>query len=176
MKTFIEYINEIENNKSGTNSPYNYNHEFKKWTVFLEKRDACYHKVKSRYHVWPSAYSSGALVKCRKMGARNWGNSTNETTELTENIFKSEKEKGLRGWFNRNKGKGWIDCKASKKGKLVSCGRKKAGKGTERKYPACRPTLSACNKTGIKRKISSKAISWKKKILEMITSKIETIE
>ncbi len=177
MKTFIEYINEIENNKSGTNSPYDYNHEFKKWTVFLEKRDACYHKVKSRYHVWPSAYGSGALVKCRKVGAKNWGNSRkNETTELTENIFKSEKEKGLRGWFARNNGKGWIDCKASKKGKLVSCGRKKAGKGAKRKYPACRPTLSACNKTGIKRKISSKAISWKKKILEMITSKIETIE
>jgi hypothetical protein len=126
---------------------------------------------------------SGALVKCRKVGAKNWGNSrinetteNTETTELNEDIFKSEKEKGLRGWFNRNNGKGWIDCKASKKGKLVSCGRKKAGKGAKRKYPACRPTLSACNKTGIKRKISSKAISWKKKILEMITSKIETIE
>ena len=29
-------------------------------------KDACYHKVKSRYSVWPSAYASGALVKCRK--------------------------------------------------------------------------------------------------------------
>ena len=28
-------------------------------------KDACYHKVKSRYSVWPSAYASGALVKCR---------------------------------------------------------------------------------------------------------------
>ena len=27
-------------------------------------KDACYHKVKSRYSVWPSAYASGALVKC----------------------------------------------------------------------------------------------------------------
>ena len=26
-------------------------------------KDACYHKVKSRYSVWPSAYASGALVK-----------------------------------------------------------------------------------------------------------------
>ena len=26
-----------------------------------------YHKVKSRYSVWPSAYASGALVKCRKV-------------------------------------------------------------------------------------------------------------
>ena len=42
------------------------------------KKDACYRKVKSRYDVWPSAYASGALVKCRKVGAANWGNSTNE--------------------------------------------------------------------------------------------------
>ena len=39
-------------------------------------KDACYHKVKSRYSVWPSAYASGALVKCRKKGAKNWGNSS----------------------------------------------------------------------------------------------------
>ena len=39
-----------------------------------EKQDACYHKVKSRYKVWPSAYASGALVQCRKKGAANWGN------------------------------------------------------------------------------------------------------
>ena len=39
------------------------------------EKDACYHKVKSRYKVWPSAYASGALVKCRKVGAANWGNS-----------------------------------------------------------------------------------------------------
>jgi hypothetical protein len=39
------------------------------------KKDACYHKVKARYKVWPSAYASGALVKCRKAGASNWGES-----------------------------------------------------------------------------------------------------
>ena len=38
------------------------------------KKDACYHKVKARYDVWPSAYASGALAKCRKVGAANWGN------------------------------------------------------------------------------------------------------
>jgi len=38
-----------------------------------EKQDACYHKVRSRYKVWPSAYASGALVQCRKKGADNWG-------------------------------------------------------------------------------------------------------
>ncbi len=48
------------------------------------KKDACYHKVKSRYSVWPSAYASGALVKCRKVGADNWGEKIDETaTELS---------------------------------------------------------------------------------------------
>ena len=47
-----------------------------------KKRDACYHKVKSRYSVWPSAYASGALVKCRKVGAKNWGNSKKEEVEF----------------------------------------------------------------------------------------------
>jgi hypothetical protein len=42
------------------------------------KKDACYHKVKSRYDVWPSAYGSLALSKCRKVGASNWGNKSEE--------------------------------------------------------------------------------------------------
>jgi len=37
-------------------------------------KDACYHKVKSRYKVFPSAYASGAIASCRKKGAKNWGN------------------------------------------------------------------------------------------------------
>ena len=40
------------------------------------EKDACYKKVKARYSVWPSAYASGALVKCRKVGAANWGNKS----------------------------------------------------------------------------------------------------
>jgi len=40
------------------------------------KKDACYHKVKARYDEWPSAYASGALSKCRKVGAKNWGNKS----------------------------------------------------------------------------------------------------
>tara|TARA_B100000212_G_C27372645_1_gene533254 strand:+ start:1487 stop:1648 length:162 start_codon:yes stop_codon:yes gene_type:complete len=40
------------------------------------KKDACYHKVKSRFRVFPSAYASGALVRCRKVGAANWGNKS----------------------------------------------------------------------------------------------------
>jgi hypothetical protein len=46
------------------------------------KKDACYNKVKSRYKVWPSAYASGALVKCRKVGAANWGNSKKESLQM----------------------------------------------------------------------------------------------
>ena len=52
------------------------------------KRDACYHKVKSRYDVWPSAYASGALVKCRKVGAKNWGNKSKKTNEEANNANK----------------------------------------------------------------------------------------
>lgn len=49
-----------------------------------KKRDACYHKVKARYKVWPSAYASGALVKCRKKGAKNWGNKSKKKNEGLE--------------------------------------------------------------------------------------------
>jgi hypothetical protein len=48
------------------------------------KKDACYHKVKSRYDVWPSAYASGALVKCRKVGAANWGTKSESTMNEEE--------------------------------------------------------------------------------------------
>ena len=55
------------------------------------KKDACYHKVKSRYSVWPSAYASGALVKCRKKGAANWGNSTKkEETDMCAHTKKGK--------------------------------------------------------------------------------------
>ena len=57
------------------------------------KRDACYHKVKARYDVWPSAYASGALVKCRKVGAANWGNKSkkkNEGVDYLEQVIREE--------------------------------------------------------------------------------------
>ena len=50
-----------------------------------EEKDACYKKVKSRYDVWPSAYASGALVKCRKVGAANWGNKTKKEDYVYSN-------------------------------------------------------------------------------------------
>jgi len=46
------------------------------------EKDACYKKVKSRYKVWPSAYASGALVKCRKVGADSWGTKSESTDSL----------------------------------------------------------------------------------------------
>ena len=39
-------------------------------------KDACYKKVKERYKVFPRAYASGAIAKCRKVGAANWGESS----------------------------------------------------------------------------------------------------
>lgn len=110
-------------------------------------KDACYDKVKARYKVFPSAYASGALVQCRKVGAKNWGVRKNPD-------FGLEKKYGLHGWFMRNRGKGWVDCKTG-----LPCGR---GSGEKRKYPACRPKLSMCNKAA-KSKRGRKRISWVKK-------------
>jgi hypothetical protein len=53
------------------------------------KKDACYNKVKSRYDVWPSAYASGALVKCRKVGAANWGTKS-------EDCWDGYKQEGMK--------------------------------------------------------------------------------
>ena len=39
-------------------------------------KDECYYKVKRKYKVFPSAYASGAIAKCRKVGAANWGNKS----------------------------------------------------------------------------------------------------
>lgn len=33
-------------------------------------KDSCYHKVKAQYKVFPSAYASGAIAKCRKKGSK----------------------------------------------------------------------------------------------------------
>ena len=73
-------------------------------------KDACYHKVKSRYSVWPSAYASGALVKCRKVGAANWGNSSKKEEfeptgitlqQFTEKCWKGYEKKGMKTMFGK---------------------------------------------------------------------------
>jgi hypothetical protein len=60
------------------------------------KKDACYHKVKARYDVWPSAYASGALVKCRKVGAANWGNKSKKEGLGDKISKKLKKHKGTK--------------------------------------------------------------------------------
>jgi len=96
-----------------------------------EKKDACYHKVKSRYKVWPSAYASGALVRCRKKGAANWGNKSKkritkeEYEQLDENLKKWFSDKWVRfGPDGKIKG----DCArgSSKEGKPKCLPRSKA--------------------------------------------------
>lgn len=73
--------------------------------------------------------------------------------------FSKEKEQGLHGWFARNDGKGWVNCRTG-----GPCGRDSADSGG--KYPACRPTKAQCKSAGkgpLRKKKSSKAISWTKK-------------
>ena len=142
-----------------------------------EKLDRCARIAKRKYRVWPSAYASGAAVKCRK--GKIWRGVKEEIEEeVEENIeivkeeseeqleekkkrkykpnFKREKEQGLHGWFARNQGKGWVNCRTG-----GPCGRESADKGG--KYPACRPTMAQCKSAGkgpLRRKKSSKQISW----------------
>jgi len=52
--------------------------------MMMEKKDACYYKVKASAKVWPSAYASGRLVQCRKKGASNYGNKSESVTEEQE--------------------------------------------------------------------------------------------
>ena len=51
------------------------------YSDLMEKKDACYYKVKAGAKVWPSAYASGRLVQCRKKGAANWGNKSEGVAE-----------------------------------------------------------------------------------------------
>ena len=47
----------------------------KNWRTIrlIMAKDACYHKVVRRYGPKTSAYRSGAMAKCRKVGVANWG-------------------------------------------------------------------------------------------------------
>jgi hypothetical protein len=134
--------------------------------------DRCTKIAKRKYDVWPSAYASGAVVKCRQ--GKIWKNeSVDDELYLGDFIFEDEgfvineepkrdfskeKEKGLHGWFERRggkgKSKGWVDCNTCRDGKCKSCGRKEGE--SRSKYPACRPTPSACKSKG-------RGDSWGKK-------------
>ena len=84
------------------------NPEMKEEVVLEGEKDACYHKVKSRYSVWPSAYASGALVKCRRKGAANWGNSSKKTKKEEFDILSNfefeiiSEEQALNEGYQRN--------------------------------------------------------------------------
>ena len=48
----------------------------KKSSALKKISAACKSAAKRKFKVWPSAYASGALVRCRKVGAKNWGNKS----------------------------------------------------------------------------------------------------
>ena len=111
-------------------------------------KDACYHKVKSRYSVWPSAYASGALVKCRKVGAANWGNSTKEEfvkdgisfQQFQEKCWKGYEKKGMKTMF----GKRYPNCVKKEETEIV---REDDMKGMSVKSGHKRPTKSGAGMT-----------------------------
>ena len=72
-------------------------------TMLNEKQDACYYKVKSRYKVWPSAYASGALVQCRKKGAKNWGTKS-ESVEVDEAYMSDANYRKQAGYLHGKRG------------------------------------------------------------------------
>ena len=106
--------------------------------LLLEKKaDRCLRIARQKYDK-PSAYRSGAIVRCRR-------------GEIWKDIKEDE---SLHKWFSRQgapgKSKGWVDCNTCRevngKMKCRACGRQK---GEERaKYPSCRPTPSACKQSG----------------------------
>ena len=103
------------------------------------KRDRCL-RIADRKFDKPSAYKSGAVVRCRD--GKIWKDIKEE--ELNE-------DESLHKWFKRQgpKGKegGWVDCNAPDgKGGYKSCGRKEGE--SRSKYPACRPTPAGCKAKG----------------------------
>jgi hypothetical protein len=101
------------------------------------KRDRCL-RIADRKFDKPSAYKSGAVVRCRQ--GKIW-KGINEDESLHK-WFKRQGPSGKEG--------GWVDCntcrKVDGKTKCKSCGRKEGEKRS--KYPSCRPTPSQCKKPG----------------------------
>lgn len=77
-------------------------------------KDACYHKVKARYRVFPSAYASGAIAKCRKVGAANYGTGG------------KKKKKAMGGGLNAAIEKVKNQTMNAKEGKVVKMTKRKA--------------------------------------------------
>jgi hypothetical protein len=115
-----------------------------------EKDDRCTRIAKRKYDAWPSAYASGAVVKCRQgkiwKDLKETDDTLDENTEY-EQLTALEEDESLKKWFDRT-------CRTDKKTgkkKCKSCGRQKGEKRS--KYPRCRPTPSQCK--GYKRRGSN---------------------
>ena len=138
-----------------------------------EKRDRCL-RIADRKFDKPSAYKSGAVVRCRKGDI--WKGIKEALNELLS------EDESLHKWFKRQgpKGKegGWVDCNAPDgKGGYKACGRKKDEKRS--KYPACRPTPAGCKKKGKGKtwgKTKENMISLKNILTELESEKIYHIE
>jgi len=103
-----------------------------------KKADRC-KRIADRKFDKPSAYKSGAIVRCRQGSI--WKGIKEE--EINE-------KETLRTWFKRKgapgKTGGWVDCNTCRDGKCKPCGRKPGEKRS--KYPSCRPTPAACKDKG----------------------------
>jgi hypothetical protein len=103
-----------------------------------KKADRC-KRIADRKYDKPSAYKSGAIVRCRD--GKIWKDIKEEELNEDESLYKWFKRKGTPG-----KEGGWVDCNTCRNGKCKPCGRKK---GEDRaKYPSCRPTPSQCKTKG----------------------------
>ena len=106
------------------------------------QEDRC-KRIADRKYDKPSAYKSGAIVRCRK------GNIWKDLKEKFDNLDEEKKET-LRTWFKRKgapgKEGGWVDCNTCRDGKCKPCGRKEGEKRA--KYPSCRPTPAQCKQPG----------------------------
>jgi hypothetical protein len=107
-----------------------------------KKADRC-KRIADRKYDKPSAYKSGAIVRCRQGDI--WKGVKEQLSQLDE-----KQKETLRTWFKRKgapgKEGGWVDCNTCRDGKCKSCGRK-AGEQRS-KYPSCRPTPAACKDKG----------------------------
>ena len=106
--------------------------------ILLEKKKDRCHRIADRRYDKPSAYKSGAIVRCRQ--GKIW-----KDLKEDESLHKWFKRKGAAG-----KEGGWVDCNTCRevdgKTKCKPCGRKEGEKRA--KYPSCRPTPAGCKKKG----------------------------
>ena len=103
-----------------------------------KKADRC-KRIADRRYDKPSAYKSGAIVRCRQ--GKIWKDLKEDELTEDESLYKWFKRKGTPG-----KEGGWVDCNTCRDSKCKSCGRKKGEKRS--KYPSCRPTPAQCKTKG----------------------------